>query len=85
MHFALSHFWPEGEHRCQGRVVEDTGHLYDALSGSCKLRKASLATWVVERLERDGVLLVPIPKFMADEDLPSEESLPAVQPAGICL
>jgi hypothetical protein len=62
-------FGPRVSIAAKAGVVEDTGHLYDALSGSCKLRKASLATWVVERLERDGVLLVPIPKFMADEDL----------------
>ena len=32
-----------------------------AMSGSCKLFKESLAPWIVERLDREGVCLVPVP------------------------
>lgn len=62
-------FGPRVSIAAKAGVREDTDRLFEALSGSCKLRKASLATWVVEKLEREGVLLVPIPKFLAEEDL----------------
>ncbi len=62
-------FGPRVSIAAKAGVAENTDHLFEALSGSCKLRKASLANWVVEKLERDGVLLIPIPKFLAEEDL----------------
>jgi len=39
---------------------KETGTV-GAMSGSCKLFKESLAPWIVEALERDGVCLVPVP------------------------
>lgn len=62
-------FGPRVSIAAKAGVAEDTDRLFEALSGSCKLRKASLATWVVEKLEREGVLLIPIPKFLEKEDL----------------
>jgi len=34
---------------------------YGAMSGSCKLSKGSLAPEIVERLEKDGVVVLPVP------------------------
>jgi hypothetical protein len=39
-----------------------------AVSGSCKLEKASLGKWLVDRLEKQGVCVVPIPRYLSDED-----------------
>lgn len=39
---------------------KETGTV-GAMSGSCKLFKESLAPWIVETLDRDGVCLVPVP------------------------
>jgi len=39
---------------------KETGSV-GAMSGSCKLFKESLAPWIVEALDRDGVCLVPVP------------------------
>jgi len=34
---------------------------FEAMSGSCKLDKKSLAPWLVNNLERDGVAIIPLP------------------------
>lgn len=62
-------FGPRVSIAAKAGVKEETDRLFEALSGSCKLRKASLATWVIQRLEREGVLLIPLPKFIKQDDL----------------
>lgn len=42
---------------------------FEAMSGSCKLEKKSLATWLVNNLERDGVVIVPLPPDVQKEEL----------------
>lgn len=42
---------------------------FEAMSGSCKLDKKSLAPWLVESLERDGVLVIPLPDTIQKQDL----------------
>lgn len=42
---------------------------FEAMSGSCKLDKASLASHLVEKLEKDGVLIIPLPLEMHKDDL----------------
>lgn len=37
---------------------------FGALSGSCKLEKRSLSTDLIERLERDGFLVLPLPEHL---------------------
>jgi len=43
------------------------GGRIGAMSGSCKLMKESLAPELVERLDRDGVAVVPLPKELQNE------------------
>lgn len=43
------------------RMSEKADGSYGAMSGSCKIKKESLSTAVRERLERDGVLVIPLP------------------------
>jgi hypothetical protein len=38
-----------------------------AMSGSCKLHKGSLANWVEDQLDRTGVVILPVPKDLAEE------------------
>jgi hypothetical protein len=40
-----------------------------AMSGSCKLYKESLAPWIVEKLDKEGVAVVPIPKRLMENHL----------------
>ncbi|MFZ5647748.1 MAG: FAD-dependent oxidoreductase [Bacillota bacterium] len=40
-----------------------------AMSGSCKLDKNSLATWLVNNIERDGVAVIPLPGQIKKGDL----------------
>lgn len=42
---------------------------FEAISGSCKLDKKSLAPWLVNNLERDGVVVIPLPEEMKKKDL----------------
>lgn len=42
---------------------------FEAMSGSCKLDKKSLAPWLVNNLERDGVMVVPLPENLKKEGL----------------
>ncbi len=49
-------------------VSEKTDIPSEAISGSCKLEKSSLGKWLIEKLERNGVVIVPIPKYISDED-----------------
>jgi hypothetical protein len=42
---------------------------FEAMSGSCKLDKKSLAPWLVNNLERDGVVIVPLPEAIKKGDL----------------
>lgn len=42
---------------------------FEAMSGSCKLDKKSLASWLVNNLERDGVLIIPLPADIQKENL----------------
>lgn len=42
---------------------------FEAMSGSCKLDKKSLAPWLVNNLERDGVVVVPLPDSIKKGDL----------------
>ncbi|ARP51217.1 FAD-dependent oxidoreductase [Caproicibacterium lactatifermentans] len=40
-----------------------------AMSGSCKLMKGSLAPEIVEQLDRDGVVVVPLPPELCEDHL----------------
>lgn len=40
-----------------------------AMSGSCKLDKNSLATWLVNNIERDGAAVIPLPGSIKKGDL----------------
>ncbi|MFZ5632716.1 MAG: FAD-dependent oxidoreductase [Bacillota bacterium] len=42
---------------------------FEAMSGSCKLDKKSLAPWLVNNIERDGVAVIPLPENLNKEDL----------------
>lgn len=42
---------------------------FEAISGSCKLDKKSLAPWLVNNIERDGVAVVPLPENIKKENL----------------
>ncbi|SFQ96543.1 FAD-dependent oxidoreductase [Desulfoscipio geothermicus] len=42
---------------------------FEAMSGSCKLDKGSLAQHLVEKLEKDGVLIIPLPPEMYKDEL----------------
>lgn len=39
----------------------DQTHGFEAISGSCKLDKKSLAKWLVRQLEASGVVIIPLP------------------------
>lgn len=48
----------------------DQTHSFEAISGSCKLDKKSLAKWLVRQLEASGVVIIPLPpKYYKDEIL----------------
>lgn len=49
-----------------GRRADGT---YGAMSGSCKLYKESLAPWIVETLNRDGVAVIPLPPALMENHL----------------
>lgn len=42
---------------------------FEAISGSCKLDKKSLAPWLVNNVERDGVAVIPLPENINKENL----------------
>lgn len=42
---------------------------FEAMSGSCKLDKSSLALHLVEKLEKDGALIIPLPPEMYKDEL----------------
>lgn len=42
---------------------------FEAMSGSCKLDKKSLAPWLVARLEREGKVVLPLPKHIQKHEL----------------
>ncbi len=42
---------------------------FEAISGSCKLDKKSLAPWLVNNVERDGVAVIPLPENIKRESL----------------
>ncbi|MEW6423971.1 MAG: FAD-dependent oxidoreductase [Bacillota bacterium] len=42
---------------------------FEALSGSCKLDKRSLAPWLVTELEKKGVLVIPLPADVQKKEL----------------
>ncbi|MFV0413699.1 MAG: FAD-dependent oxidoreductase [Oscillospiraceae bacterium] len=54
-------------------IQEDNGKKDDgttgAMSGSCKLLKESLAPEIVEKLDREGVVVIPIPKELTEDHL----------------
>lgn len=50
-------------------TAEKEIHGLGAMSGSCKLDKKSLATWLVNNIERDGVAVVPLPGSIKKGDL----------------
>lgn len=47
-------------------MVGHKGARYGAMSGACELRKESLAPEIRRALERDGVVVVPIPASLTD-------------------
>ncbi len=50
------------------KAGENFAH-FEAMSGSCKLDKGSLDIKLVRQLERDGVLIIPLPPFMYKDEL----------------
>jgi hypothetical protein len=42
---------------------------FEAMSGSCKLDKKSLAPWLVEKLEREGKVVLPLPEHLQKHEL----------------
>ncbi|MGE5576705.1 MAG: FAD-dependent oxidoreductase, partial [Syntrophothermus sp.] len=61
-------FGPRVSIAAQAGVEEIEGEYMEAMSGSCKLTKDSLGTWLVQRLEKYGVVVVPIPKYVMAKD-----------------
>jgi hypothetical protein len=49
-------------------VREMSGSLFEAMSGSCKLQKKSLAPWLVRNLEERGALVIPVPRYVPRTD-----------------
>ena len=47
---------------------EISGSLFEAMSGSCKLQKKSLAPWLARNLEEQGALVIPIPRYVPRAD-----------------
>ncbi|MQL51628.1 FAD-dependent oxidoreductase [Desulfofundulus thermobenzoicus] len=47
---------------------------FEAMSGSCKLDKKSLATWLVDRLEREGKVVLPLPAHIQKHELLSRKA-----------
>ncbi|MCL6557943.1 MAG: FAD-dependent oxidoreductase [Firmicutes bacterium] len=41
---------------------------FEAMSGSCKLEKKSISPALVRKLERDGVLVIPLPEHLQKRD-----------------
>jgi len=50
------------------KAGENFAH-FEAMSGSCKLNKGSLDVNLVQQLERDGVLVIPLPPSMYKDEL----------------
>lgn len=51
----------------QERMAVDASGKVGAMSGSCKLAKESLAPWLREQLERNGLVILPIPATRQDD------------------
>ncbi len=49
------------------RNSEKADGSFGAMSGSCKIKKESLSSAVRERLERDGVLVIPLPSAVRQQ------------------
>lgn len=50
--------------------VGEGNHSFEAMSGSCKIDKRSLKRTLVKKLEKDGVLIIPLPdKFHKKDSL----------------
>ncbi|MEW5899239.1 MAG: FAD-dependent oxidoreductase [Bacillota bacterium] len=47
---------------------------FEALSGSCKLEKRSLAPWLVAELEKKGVLVIPLPPEAQKKEILSRKA-----------
>lgn len=52
---------PAERARVTERNSEKSDGSFGAMSGSCKIKKESLSSVIRERLERDGVLVIPLP------------------------
>lgn len=40
-----------------------------SMSGSCKILKESLAPWIIERLDKEGVVIIPLPDDVMEDHL----------------
>lgn len=49
------------------RMSEKADGSFGAMSGSCKIKKESLSPTVRSKLERDGVLVIPLPQAVRQE------------------
>lgn len=55
-------------------VAGDGFPQFEAISGSCKVDKRSLAPWLASLLEKDGVLIVPLPDGIQKKELTSKKA-----------
>ena len=53
--------------RVAERNSEKADGSFGAMSGSCKIKKESISAAVRERLERDGVLVIPLPQAIRQQ------------------
>lgn len=49
-------------------TVGEGSHSFEAMSGSCKIDKRSLKRSLVKKLEKDGVLIIPLPDNLQKKD-----------------
>jgi len=49
--------------------VQDIIGDFSGMSGSCEIPKENLGRWLVDRLESNGYLVIPIPKYIAHGDV----------------
>ena len=67
--FRCPTFGPRVSLAARTKVQEEIHEQALGMSGSCELNKHTLASWLADRLDTSGCVLIPIPKYMVHGEM----------------